>query len=37
MLNNLWWKQDTDVQHTQKLYNYFNETHKQNNIAEVNL
>ena len=37
MLNNLQWEQDTDVQHAQELYDHFNETHEQNNIAEANL
>ena len=37
MLNNLQWEQDTDVQHAQKLHNYFNKIYEQNNVAEVNL
>ena len=37
MLNNFQWKQDTDVQHAQKLHNHLNEIYKQNNVAEANL
>ena len=37
MLNNLWWKWDTDVQHAQELHNCFDETYEQNNVAEANL
>ena len=37
MLNNFQWEQNIDIQHAQKLHNCFDETHEQNNIAEVNL
>ena len=37
ILNNLWWKQDTDVQHAQELHNHLNKTYKQNNVTEANL
>ena len=37
MLNNLWWEQDTDVQHAQELHDCLDEAHEQNNVAEANL
>ena len=37
MLNNLQWEQDTGIQHAQELHNCFDETYKQNNVAEANL